>query len=248
MGKPIAAPPIAPHVLLGGRHRLGQKLGSGSFGGAFVGVQASTSEDFAVKLESLKAKRPLLMYEARLLGHLQGMPGVPNVRYFGADGDYTVMLMDLLGPSLEDLFNMCGRNDVYLIDFGLAKTYCDPKTQGQLPYGEGNGFVGTSRYSSINAQMGIEQSRRDDLLAIGCTLMYFIRNDRMVLECKRSTPIETLCLGYPATFAAYISYCQTLGFHDRPNYAYLRRLFRDLFVREGLIRDGMIDWTHSSQK
>eukprot|EP00959_Pyramimonas_sp_CCMP1952_P399082 8362521-Pyramimonas_sp.AAC.1 len=49
------------------------------------------------------------MYEARLLGHLHGMSGVPNVRYCGVDGDYTVMVMDLLGPSLEDLFNMCGR-------------------------------------------------------------------------------------------------------------------------------------------
>ena len=35
--------------------------------------------------------------------------GVPNVRWFGVEGDYNVLVMDLLGPSLEDLFNFCSR-------------------------------------------------------------------------------------------------------------------------------------------
>lgn len=35
--------------------------------------------------------------------------GIPNVRWFGVEGDYNVLVMDLLGPSLEDLFNFCSR-------------------------------------------------------------------------------------------------------------------------------------------
>ena len=35
--------------------------------------------------------------------------GIPNVRWFGVEGEYNVLVMDLLGPSLEDLFNFCSR-------------------------------------------------------------------------------------------------------------------------------------------
>lgn len=35
--------------------------------------------------------------------------GIPNIHWFGVEGDFNVLVMDLLGPSLEDLFNYCGR-------------------------------------------------------------------------------------------------------------------------------------------
>lgn len=35
--------------------------------------------------------------------------GVPNLKWFGVEGEYNIMVIDLLGPSLEDLFNYCNR-------------------------------------------------------------------------------------------------------------------------------------------
>jgi hypothetical protein len=35
--------------------------------------------------------------------------GIPHLKWFGVEGEYNVMVIDLLGPSLEDLFNYCSR-------------------------------------------------------------------------------------------------------------------------------------------
>ena len=57
----------------------------------------------------MKTKHPQLLYESKLYKILQGGTGVPNVRWFGVEGDYNIMVLDLLGPSLEDLLNFCNR-------------------------------------------------------------------------------------------------------------------------------------------
>lgn len=63
----------------------------------------------AIKLESVKAKHPQLEYESKVYKTLAGGVGVPFVRWFGTECDYNAMVIDLLGPSLEDLFNFCNR-------------------------------------------------------------------------------------------------------------------------------------------
>lgn len=57
-----------------------------------------------------------------------------------------------------------------------------------------------------------------------------------------STPIEVLCKNFPTEFSTYMNYCRTLRFDDKPDYAYLRRLFRDLFFRQQYEVDYVFDW------
>jgi len=80
-------------------------------GNIYLGINIITGEQAAIKLESVKAKHPQLNYEYRVYKELAGGHGVgvPSVRWFGTEGGFNIMVLDLLGPSLEDLFNFCNR-------------------------------------------------------------------------------------------------------------------------------------------
>ncbi|RNF00624.1 casein kinase 1, partial [Trypanosoma rangeli] len=209
---------MSVELRVGNRFRIGQKIGAGSFGEIFRGTNIQTGEPVAIKLEQVKTRHPQLAFEARFYRILNaggGVVGIPNILFYGVEGEFNVMVMDLLGPSLEDLFSFCDRklslkttlllaeqmiariefvhsksvihrdikpdnflmgtgkkgHHVYIVDFGLAKRYRDPRTHQHIPYKEGKSLTGTARYCSINTHIGIEQSRRDDLEGIGYVLM-----------------------------------------------------------------------------
>ena len=66
------------------------------------------------------------------------------------------------------------RDNIYIIDFGLAKCYRN--NEGFLIlYKDGKNLTGTARYASIATHKGIEQSRRDDLECIGHVLLYLLK-------------------------------------------------------------------------
>ncbi|KAL0305003.1 UNVERIFIED_CONTAM: Casein kinase-like protein 11 [Sesamum angustifolium] len=253
------------HVV-GGKFKLGRKIGGGSFGELFLGVNIQNGEEVAIKLEPVKTKHPQLHYESKIYMLLQGGTGIPNLKWFGVESEYNVMVIDLLGPSLEDLFNYCNRKFslktvlmladqlVYIIDFGLAKKYRDLQTHKHIPYRENKNLTGTARYASVNTHLGVEQSRRDDfgiswlcpnVFSEGKGLKAGTKKQKYdkISEKKMLTPIEVLCKSYPSEFISYFHYCRSLRFEDKPDYSYLKRLFRDLFIREGYQFDYVFDWT-----
>lgn len=229
--------------------------------------------------------------------------GIPNVHYFGQEGLHNILVIDLLGPSLEDLLDRCDRrfsiktvvmvakqmlsrvqtvheknmivcdikpdnfligrpntkaqNVIHLVDFGMAKQYRDPKTQQHIPYRERKSLSGTARYMSINTHLGREQSRRDDLEALGYVFMYFLRGDlpwqglkaatnkqkyEKIGELKQTTAIRDLCSAYPEEFNKYLSYVRDLGFEDKPDYDYLHDLFTRALENTDEVKDGEYDW------
>ncbi|GCB78154.1 hypothetical protein scyTo_0017707 [Scyliorhinus torazame] len=115
------------------------------------GANIATGEEVAIKLECVKTKHPQLHIESKFYKMMQGGVGIPSIKWCGAEGDYNVMVMELLGPSLEDLFNF-------------------------------------------------------------------------------------------SEFSTYLNFCRSLRFDDKPDYSYLRQLFRNLFHRQGFSYDYVFDW------
>ncbi|KAI2624943.1 casein kinase I [Hypoxylon sp. NC1633] len=295
--------------VVGVHYRVGKKIGEGSFGVIFEGTNLLNNQQVAIKFEPRKSDAPQLRDEYRTYKILVGCPGIPNVYYFGQEGLHNILVIDLLGPSLEDLFDHCNRrfsiktvvmvakqmlsrvqtiheknliyrdikpdnfligrpgtkaaNVIHVVDFGMAKQYRDPKTKQHIPYRERKSLSGTARYMSINTHLGREQSRRDDLEALGHVFMYFLRGGlpwqglkaatnkqkyEKIGEKKQTTPIKDLCEGFPDEFSKYLTYVRNLGFEDTPDYDYLRELFTQALKNTGEVEDGEYDWMKISKE
>ena len=70
---------------------------------------ANSGYEVAIKLEHISVDPSLLECEAELYRSLSGGAGIPQVHAYVTECEYNAMVFDLLGPSLEDLFNFCGR-------------------------------------------------------------------------------------------------------------------------------------------
>ncbi|OXA63412.1 Casein kinase I isoform alpha [Folsomia candida] len=289
--KPLPRP--KPSIdIVGDHYRLVRKIGSGSFGDIYLGLDIKTGEEVAVKIERRMTSHPQLLYESKLYKLLQGGVGIPNTRWYGRNPDYNILVMELLGPSLEDLFNYCSRKfslktvlmlvdqmlarveflhmknfihrdiKLYLIDFGLAKKY-RLSTGRHIPHRSDKSLTGTARYASINAHEGHEQSRRDDLEAIGYVMIYFLmgrlpwqglkasnqkQKYEKITEAKMQISTKDLCKKLPQEFEMYMNYCRTLRFEEVPDYIYLRQSFRILCRVKEYEYDNHFDWTSLKQK
>jgi serine/threonine protein kinase len=223
------------------------------------------------------------------------------VKSYGFSGEFNILVMELLGKSLEDIFQMQQKkytiktvcmigiqildrlefihnkniihrdikpdnfvvglenksHIIYVLDFGLSKKFRSSRTHQHIKFTVNKKLTGTARYASINALKGCEQSRRDDLEAIGYVLMYFLRGSlpwqglhvhkgedryKKILQKKKSTSAEELCKGFPKEFVDYINYTRNLEFEADPDYKYLRNLLVKVLQKENSQFDFWYDW------
>ena len=155
------------------------------------------------------------------------------------------------------------KNIIYICDFGLAKLYKDPKTGKHIPYKDGKSPLGTVRYSSIYTQLGIEQSRRDDLESLFYTLIYFSngslpwqgikaksksQKNELILEKKINISNNELCQNLPNEFISFIHYIKDLKFEEKPNYLYLKEILGKIFDKNNFQYDLIFDYSHLFDK
>ncbi|CAH1438010.1 unnamed protein product [Lactuca virosa] len=115
--------PFPERVQVGGspQYKVERKLGKGGFGQVFVGRRVSGGTErisgpgameVALKFEHKNSKGCSYgpPYEWQVYNTLGGSHGVPKVHYKGKQGEYYVMVMDMLGPSLWDVWNSSGQS------------------------------------------------------------------------------------------------------------------------------------------
>ncbi|XP_022220749.2 casein kinase I [Drosophila obscura] len=95
--------------IVGGRYRLIERIGNGSFGELYRAIDILDGEEVAAKVEPVNAAHPMLEREAKIYKLLAEGEGIPRIRYYGTERDVNFLVLDLLGPTLEDLLNFCTR-------------------------------------------------------------------------------------------------------------------------------------------
>ena len=323
--------------LINSKYVFGRKIGKGSFGCIYQGLNIITQENVAIKYEATTCAQPTLVWESKILNHLSGIPGVVKLRYFGTESNKNIIVMDLFSHTLAEevrklkktatsaIFNRkyenssesgseCGseseieldepiykhylknvlkytitiieviekihergvihrdikpenfmisqlglqdredREDreeheeheeqatlkkVNIIDFGLSRIYIKDGTH--IPNKQNSSIVGTMRYISTHIHEGNVYSRRDDIISILYVIIYLLKGKlpwcglkvesedkrtkaEIVYEVKKRTSITELCEGLPAIFERMLTYAYKIGYDEKPDYIYLKRL------------------------
>lgn len=315
--------------LINSKYVFQRKIGKGSFGCIYQGLNIITQENVAIKYEATTCKQPTLVWESKILNHLSGIPGVVKLRYFGTESNKNIIVMDLFSHTLAEevrklkktatstIFNrkyengpesgseseieldepiykhylknvlkytitmieiiekihergvihrdikpenfmisQSGLQDreeqatlkrLHIIDFGLSRIYI--KDDVHIPNKQNSSIVGTMRYISTHIHEGNVYSRRDDIISILYVIIYLLKGKlpwcglkvesddkrtkaEMVYEVKKRTSITELCDGLPAIFERMLTYAYKIGYDEKPDYIYLKRL-----CKQGLLID-----------
>ena len=150
-------------------------------------------------------------------------------------------------------------NDLYIIDFGLAKTYLDSHNK-HIEIDNNGHHTGTIRYSSIHIHQGYNHSRRDDLIAIIYMIQYLLigklpwsglkidtikERYAKIKEIKQNefNKINELDDSNElSVFNIILLYCYNLKFQETPNYSILISLIQKALKNNSDSKDEVLEW------
>lgn len=274
----------SPNFNVGNNYRLIEKIGKGSFGEVYK-VTDKSGTDFACKSERKDSKNRLRL-ESYIYKRfaVKNITCVPKIYNYMETPKYNLLVMQLLGKSLDVIFEECNnsidigtvmkmaitiithlekihrvgiihrdikpnnfmfgvdedRDNLFVMDFGLSKKWYSDGDH--IPYKTGRSMIGTARYASLNIHVGTEPTRRDDMESVGYMLVYLVNGSLpwqglkkktkenpmdKIGEKKMMVDLKSLCADLPECFYEYINYTRNLQFTEKPDYEYLRELFRN---------------------
>ena len=102
------------HTLIAGKYKILSMLGKGGFGETHLAVNIITGEEVAIKMETkVSGKESVLFEEYKVYNALNSEPRnpvVPTIYHYGDTIFSNILVMDVFGKTLEQLFESCGKS------------------------------------------------------------------------------------------------------------------------------------------
>ena len=153
--------------------------------------------------------------------------------------------------------------NIYLIDFGLSKIINNDKKNQcfLLNIKKEKIVIGTVRYISMNAHLGNEQYKKDDLESLAYMMIYFIKGElpwqnlkaksrkekyTKIYQKKKHTVNSELCNFLPDEIKTFLNYVLNLNQKQNPDYVKLTNLINNLMKKYGYTNDSQFEWYSSS--
>nr|GAT60367.1 dual specificity kinase 1 [Mycena chlorophos] len=197
---------------------LADALGSGYSGSIFRATNIHSGDVVALKVQHVNHECPTNRYERGFYPSLQGGVGMPTLWAGGVEGQWDYLAIDLLGPSLDNLFRKSGKDTmelsavrgilhrdiqlgncviglppyekiIYMIDFGFSKRYIDPYTNRHIPDSKAKrDFIGNYWFSSIGVHCRGKVPSRRDDLEAAALMLIHLLTPRGLPWTRNGVP------------------------------------------------------------
>lgn len=157
------------------------------------------------------------------------------------------------------------QSTIYLIDFAESKKFLNEKGQHIGPESDDRyrQSVRDVKFSSMNDHNHLQLSRRDDLISLAYSLIFFYRGglpwdhvsgrrtdpayQEAIFTLKKQNPIQGLCDSFPE-LKSFVDSVTSLAFEEKPDYDNLRSIFQEFLRSRGFTGNERLDWMDTQAK